>query len=333
MTVPFSVLPGARLLNWRAERLAALRELSRATWAAGSEAMIDSGVVPGHALSAEALFEDPAATSPVELPDASHGAHGFLEIPDGVTGRAVVDDFRDRARAIGNDRCVASHGFDHYEPEGLGPIDRKQQRAGVPEKIGLLPLADFAHVFDQRGVEQSADAVLEVLLVCVIEFSRYLQRHFGAPGNFDGAVHAFLGRDAADECKVISRFHSGAVQALRESVVDGSGPVCPAHGPSLRVGDGYEMYVREIEADGGPDAFQAALRLPTRRFSTLASGGSSLHQSSQGFDFARTVRRVNRVASNPFFTCPQLRGIDTGAPGRARGDHGATAVAIRSLRR
>src|SRR6201987_6544610 len=132
--------------------------------------MIDSRVVADHALSAEALFEDPAAASPIELPDASHSAHGLFEIPDGVAGRAVVDDFRDRARAISNDGCAASHGFDHYEPEGLGPIDRKQQRTGVSQKLGLLPLADFAHIFDQRAVEQSADALLEVLPVCVIEF-------------------------------------------------------------------------------------------------------------------------------------------------------------------
>ena len=37
---------------------------------------------------------------------------------------------------------------------------------------------------------------------------------------------------------------------------------------------------------------------------------------------------VKRFGSRSAFTCFQVSGIDTGAPGRARGDSGATAVAI-----
>lgn len=46
-----------------------------------------------------------------------------------------------------------------------------------------------------------------------------------------------------------------------------------------------------------------------------------------------TVRTVKRLGSSPTLTWLQLSGIDTVAPGRARGDSGATAVAILSLRR
>lgn len=46
-----------------------------------------------------------------------------------------------------------------------------------------------------------------------------------------------------------------------------------------------------------------------------------------------TLRTVNLAGSRPFFTWFQVIGIETGAPGRPRGDNGATAVAIRSLRR
>jgi transcription-repair coupling factor (superfamily II helicase) len=46
-----------------------------------------------------------------------------------------------------------------------------------------------------------------------------------------------------------------------------------------------------------------------------------------------TVRIVYRLGSSPALTCVQFSGIDTVAPRRARGDKGATAVAIRSLRR
>ena len=47
----------------------------------------------------------------------------------------------------------------------------------------------------------------------------------------------------------------------------------------------------------------------------------------------QAVRIVKRCGSRPDFTWLQLSGIETGAPGRARGDNGATAVAVRSLRR
>ena len=48
---------------------------------------------------------------------------------------------------------------------------------------------------------------------------------------------------------------------------------------------------------------------------------------------AGAVRRVKRLGSRPAFTWLQSSGIDTVAPGRARGDSGATAVEVRSLRR
>ena len=42
---------------------------------------------------------------------------------------------------------------------------------------------------------------------------------------------------------------------------------------------------------------------------------------------------VKRSGSSPSRTWVQFTGIETGAPGRARGDSGATAVDMRSLRR
>ena len=48
---------------------------------------------------------------------------------------------------------------------------------------------------------------------------------------------------------------------------------------------------------------------------------------------AGTVRTVKRVGSRPFFTWLHVSGIETGAPSRARGESGATAVDIRSLRK
>lgn len=58
--------------------------------------------------------------------------------------------------------------------------------------------------------------------------------------------------------------------------------------------------------------------------------------SRQGWSRSRifaAVRIVNALGSRPLTTAFQSIGIDTGAPARARGDKGATAVAVLSLRR
>ena len=46
-----------------------------------------------------------------------------------------------------------------------------------------------------------------------------------------------------------------------------------------------------------------------------------------------TVRTVYFLGSRSALTCAHVSGIETVAPGRARGERGATAVAMRSLRR
>lgn len=72
-------------------------------------------------------------------------------------------------------------------------------------------------------------------------------------------------------------------------------------------------------------------------FSMAARNGRSQSQYSfQAWLFAISfgaVRRLNRCGSRPAFTALQGSGMETGAPVRARGDRGATAVAMRSLRR
>ena len=65
-------------------------------------------------------------------------------------------------------------------------------------------------------------------------------------------------------------------------------------------------------------------------------GRSASQYSFHGLIFrsnAGAVRSVNRVGSSPAFTLPQLSGMDTVAPSRARVESGATAVAVRSLRK
>ena len=66
------------------------------------------------------------------------------------------------------------------------------------------------------------------------------------------------------------------------------------------------------------------------------SGRSESQYSSQAEDFFISPGAdliVKRLGSRPCLTCPHVSGIETVAPGLARGDSGATAVAIRSFRK
>ena len=69
-------------------------------------------------------------------------------------------------------------------------------------------------------------------------------------------------------------------------------------------------------------------RLLERALASQYSAHALLLRKSVG-----TVRIVYVAGSRSDFTCAQVSGIETGASGSPAGDSGATAVAMRSLRR
>src|SRR5262245_35891888 len=88
---------------------------------------------------------------------------------------------------------------------------------------------------------------------------------------------------------------------------------CPAHRTwAIKA----HLRPNELSYRGLERCFRVAVVLP--RLALREQGG--------------TVVIVYRRGSRPTRTCLQCSGIDTGAPGRTRGDSGATAVDILSLR-
>jgi hypothetical protein len=65
----------------------------------------------------------------------------------------------------------------------------------------------------------------------------------------------------------------------------------------------------------------------------LVNWRSPSSQSPLALSFFSSAGTVKFFGSMPYFTCVQVTGVDTGAPGRPRGESGGAAVAIRSLRR
>ena len=52
-------------------------------------------------------------------------------------GKPVIDDLRDRAAVVGDDRRSACHRLDHDQAKRFRPIDRHQQRGGAANRSGL----------------------------------------------------------------------------------------------------------------------------------------------------------------------------------------------------
>src|SRR5690606_14881876 len=168
------------------------------------EPFVQAKVVAGHALRGEALLEDLAASRAVERAGPAHRGHRLVAALHDEAGDAFVDDLRHRAVAPGDHRRAAGHRLDHHQSEGLGPVDRKEQRARVAEELRFLLVADLAEVFDARLLEQRFDHVLEVFAVRPVDLRRDAQRQAGRARDRDRAVDALLRRDAPEEREVVA---------------------------------------------------------------------------------------------------------------------------------
>jgi hypothetical protein len=109
----------------------------------------------------------------------------------------VLDYLGYRAAAPCDYRCSGCQRLDHDEPEGLGPIDRKQQGARLSEELSLSPVVDLADKLDQRVVQQRFNLPLKILLIHGINFRCNLQWQAAAFGDFDCPVRALFRCNAA----------------------------------------------------------------------------------------------------------------------------------------
>jgi hypothetical protein len=58
-----------------------------------------------------------------------------------------------------------AHGFNHRNPEWLKPVDGKEIRKRVPQKLVLLRFVNLSHKLNQRIPEQRLDLLGEILFV------------------------------------------------------------------------------------------------------------------------------------------------------------------------
>ena len=104
----------------------------------------------------------------------------------------------------GEHRRAAGEGFDHHQPERLGPADRVDQRLGTGEQVELVAAADLADV-DGIRPEQRLDALGEVAALGRLpHLGRQQDPPPGRPGDGDRAVGALVGMHPPEEQDVPS---------------------------------------------------------------------------------------------------------------------------------
>ena len=110
---------------------------------------------------------------------------------------SITDHFRHRAVIEGNDWRAAGHGLDHHEAEGLGPRDRKEHGKGATQEVRLLGFAYLTDELHSRGVKKRKNTGFEIISIGWVHLRGDAERQARAASYFDGAVHTFLGCDAA----------------------------------------------------------------------------------------------------------------------------------------
>src|SRR5215469_5516162 len=125
------------------------------------QAFVDPDVVSRHATCRKASLELLPASRAIEREDGGQCCHRFVDRVHDCPGHPRPEHLLDRASPKGNHGGSTGHGLDHHEPEGFGPVDRKEQRAGLAQELSLLPVVDLSEEVNPRGGEQRLDLPLE----------------------------------------------------------------------------------------------------------------------------------------------------------------------------
>src|SRR2546423_4685943 len=89
-------------------------------------------------------------------------------------------------------------------PNGSGQSMGKRRAAASPRKRAFWPSLISPMNLTPAVFKKGCDAFPEIGLVSAVDFCGDLERHAGRTGDFNGAIDAFLRRDAAQEGKIIA---------------------------------------------------------------------------------------------------------------------------------
>src|SRR5215510_6106806 len=147
-------------------------------------------VVPGRTRNVKALLERGTTGMPIEAGDTIDGLHRLVKAVHDKASHAVRDDFGHGSAAPGDHRRATGQGLDHDEAERLRPVDGKEQRVGVAQKLVLVSATDLTEELDKRPgrVQQRFDYLRVIVALLGVDLGGDLERPTRAAGDFDGSV-------------------------------------------------------------------------------------------------------------------------------------------------
>src|SRR5512140_2576339 len=120
----------------------------------GRELAIDAQVVRRHHPGRETALESAPDLRAIEHPDPGDRRDRLVFGADDEAGDPMLDHLSHRAAVPCDDGRPTRHRLDHHQSEGLGPVDREEQRTRASEKLALRPIVDLSYELDMRGLRQ-----------------------------------------------------------------------------------------------------------------------------------------------------------------------------------
>jgi hypothetical protein len=116
------------------------------------ELLINSEVLSSHLGRRKACLKLLADRRSVQTANLANCSHRAFNRVHNKSGDAFVDDLWNRTFAPGDNRRTGRHGFDHDKTKRFRPVDGKEQRKRIAEKLIFFMVADLADEFDKRVV-------------------------------------------------------------------------------------------------------------------------------------------------------------------------------------
>src|SRR5262249_30696180 len=209
------------------------------------ETAVDGQIFGGHAAGCEALLEARPYSLPRQPRELANGANRAGLVLHDETRQPILDDLRHGAAVECDYGGTACHCLDHRQAERLRPVDRDQKGDRPAEEIRFLSIVDLVNIVDERKTHQRLDLLFEIVAIDLVDLGCNLDRQSGALGNTDGAVDAFLWRNATEKRKIVWLHRLRRQQLRGQTVIDRLDPAGLRHGPALRVRYRNHRYRRE----------------------------------------------------------------------------------------
>src|SRR6185437_5445896 len=111
----------------------------------------------GHPLQRKVFLGPLTASAPAQSRKLRHLARELSDVSIDESGHPVLEKFWNRAKGPRKYRRPAGQSFDHHEPEGLRPINRKAKPQRISQKLSFLGFGDLAEIFDKLPIDMGFD--------------------------------------------------------------------------------------------------------------------------------------------------------------------------------